>query len=236
MLIDAGISRLQIERRIADVGGSMENVRALLVSHEHVDHVKGMPVLMKRHPFPVYMTEGTLRALSRQSCEWPPDSRVETFQAVRPFQVGSWIVRAFSTPHDAEEPVGFILEAEGIKVGIAMDMGEIRQDVVSELSGVHGLVLECNHDPGMLASGPYSSDLKARIAGPRGHLSNEEAGGILRSVAHEGLRAVILAHLSETNNHPDLARRTANQNLSGYATKFEVASSDQPRVLRLFRR
>ncbi len=233
LLIDAGISRLQIERRISDVGGSMENVRALLVSHEHSDHIKGMSVLMKRHPFPAYMTEGTLRALSRQPGDWTPDSRVETFQVLRPFRVGAWAVRAFPTPHDAEEPVGFILEAGGIRVGIATDMGEIRQEVVSELSGVHGLVLEFNHDPAMLASGPYPPFLKARIAGPGGHLSTEAAGGLLESVAHRGLGAVILAHLSETNNHPELVRRTAAQHLNGYATKFEVASRDAPKVLRL---
>ncbi len=213
----------------------MENIQALLVSHEHSDHVKGMPVLMKRYPFPAYMTAGTLRALSLQP-EWTTDSRVETFHAIRPFQVGAWTVRAFPTPHDAEEPVGFILEAGGIRVGIATDMGEVRQEVVTELSGVHGLVLEFNHDPSMLANGPYTRAVKKRITSPKGHLSNEEAGGLLQSVAHRGLGGVILAHLSETNNHPDLARRAAAQHLNGYATKFEVASRDQPRVLRLFRR
>ncbi len=228
MLVDAGLSLRQIERRLRDIGASMENVRALLVSHEHDDHVRGLPRLMKRYPVTAYMTKGTFRALPGASEDPGLDSRCKTFRAHRPFQVGPWTVRAFPTPHDAEEPVGFVLEADGIRLGIATDMGEIQQDVVSELSGVHGLVLEFNHDPEMLATGPYPEYVKARIASPIGHLANGEAGEILRKVAHEGLRSVVLAHLSENNNEPELARSVAQENLAGRAVRIEVAAQRAP--------
>lgn len=201
----------------------MEKVRALLVSHEHWDHVKGLPALLQRRALSVYATEGTSRALARQSRDRLARSCMKTFGAIRSFGVGPWTIRAFPTPHDAEEPVGFILEAEGFRVGIATDMGSVTPEVVSALSGLDALVLEFNHDPEMLAAGPYRQHVKARIASPLGHLSNEEAGGLLHQVAHEGLRLVILAHLSQENNEPHLALRAAEKNLNGYAVRCRVA-------------
>ncbi|MFQ5912640.1 MAG: MBL fold metallo-hydrolase [Nitrospinota bacterium] len=236
VLVDAGISRRQIERRLSSVGLSMGNVRTLLVSHEHDDHVKGLPGLMGRYPVSAFMSKGTLRALSGRLAELKGGSRVETFRANGSFQAGPWTVQAFPTPHDAEEPVGFILEAEGVRIGIATDMGAATPEVVSALRGLHALVLEFNHDAEMLASGPYPAYVKARIASPIGHLANEEAGTLLRRVVHKGLRAVILAHLSEVNNKPELARRAADESLGGHSTKFEVAGRMSPKVLRLFKR
>ncbi len=228
LLVDAGVSRRQIEVRLASIGASMDNVRAVLVTHEHDDHVKGLPVLMKKYPVPAYMTEGTMRGLPAVPAGNGMGSRLKIFRATQPFQIGPWAIEAFPTPHDAKAPVGFVLEADGFRLGIATDMGEVTPQVASRLCGLDALILEFNHDPEMLASGFYPEYVKTRIASPSGHLANEEAGSLLRRVAHEGLRSVTLAHLSENNNDPELARSVAKRSLAEYDVPIGVARQHEP--------
>jgi phosphoribosyl 1,2-cyclic phosphodiesterase len=228
LLIDAGVSRRQIEVRLSAIGASMENVRAVLVTHEHDDHVKGLPVLMKKHPVPAYMTEGTMRALPAMPAGNGIGSRLKTFRATQPFEIGPWAIQAFATPHDAKAPVGFVLEAEGFRLGIATDMGKVTSQITSRLCGLDALILEFNHDPQMLACGFYPEYVKSRIASPSGHLANEEAGSLLQEIAHARLRSVTLAHLSENNNEPELARSVAKQSLAEYDVPIGVARQREP--------
>ncbi len=206
----------------------MEKVGAILVTHEHDDHVKGLPVLMKKYAVPTYMTEGTWRALPVTLGGNGTRPNIKTFRTMQPFEVGPWAVRAFPTPHDANAPVGFVLEADGFRLGIATDIGQMTDQMTDQLTGLDAVVLEFNHDPEMLARSFYPEYVKARIASPRRHLANEEAGTLLREIAHPGLRAVTLAHLSENNNAPELARSVAKRSLSGYDVRVEVARQDGP--------
>ncbi len=207
------MSGAEIIHRLDSAGYRPEGLEAILVSHEHSDHIQGVGVLARRYRLPVYLTEGALAAGSSRLGPLPERS---TFKPGREFQVGEITVRPFSIPHDAADPVAFTLSHRGVKVGVATDMGFTTALSVQHLSACHLLVLEANHDSEMLASGPYPWELKQRIRGKRGHLSNAEAGKLLERVLHDDLEGVVLAHLSETNNRPDLASRTAAAVLQRY--------------------
>lgn len=236
LLIDAGFSLRQMERRLDEVGGALQRVRGVLLTHEHADHIKGLSRLTKCYPVPVYMSEGTARVIRDGSAGCHIYSEFKCFPISRKFQLGCWTLCAFHTPHDAEEPVGFLVESEGIRIGIATDMGTMNEQVVSSLLGLHALILESNHDPQLLAVSAYPEYVKDRISGPQGHLANDQAARILERVSHRGLRAVTLAHLSETNNTPELATKSARSVIAPWGTKFEIAAQHDPKVLQLARK
>ncbi len=227
-MVDVGFSLRQVEKRLSGVGGSMERVRDLLVTHEHTDHVRGLSSLVKRFPISLHMTEGTAHALSGQMTDILSKSQVKIIRSGRRFAFGSWTIDPFSTPHDAEEPVGFVLESGGIRLGIATDIGEVQCEVMNCLAKVDALILEFNHDPDLLASGPYPSSVKSRIAGAKGHLANEDAGIMLGEIAHNQLQAVVLAHLSKNNNDPDLARSVAKDSLRECSARVLIADQKSP--------
>lgn len=233
MLVDVGFSLRQVEKRLSEVGGSMERVRDLLVTHEHIDHVRGLSALLSRFPVSLHMTEGTARALSGQLTNCVSKSQVKIIRSGGRFVFGPWTVDPFSTPHDAEEPVGFVLESGGIRLGIATDMGEVRCDVLDWLVKVDVMILEFNHDPDLLASGPYPASVKSRIAGAKGHLANEDAGIMLGEIAHNQLQAVVLAHLSKSNNDPALARSIAHDSLREYSARILVADQKSPCSMKI---
>lgn len=187
-------------------GCPAETLDAIIVSHEHTDHIQGVGILSRRFGVPVYVSEGTLSACNGQLSR---SARTVTFQPGRDFAVGEMRIRPFSIPHDAADPSGFTFHWGGVKAGVATDLGFTTALAMQHLSSCDILVLESNHDPDMLARGPYPWELKRRIRGKRGHLSNAEAGQLLERVVHDNLREVVLAHLSEKNNHPELALRSA---------------------------
>ncbi|MFC1657318.1 MBL fold metallo-hydrolase [Candidatus Moduliflexota bacterium] len=219
ILVDCGISGAEATRRLATVGHLPENLKGIIVSHEHTDHTQGVGVLARRHGIPVYLTGGTL-----QACNGQIDGRTETrvFEPDREFDIGDLAVRPFSIPHDAAEPVGFTLRHGGTKAGLATDLGFTTALARQHLSGCRLLVLESNHDPDLLARSPYPWELKRRIRGRRGHLSNQEAGQLLEGVLHEELETVVLAHLSEKSNRPELARESAENVLGRYRLRESV--------------
>jgi phosphoribosyl 1,2-cyclic phosphodiesterase len=208
LLVDCGLSGAEAGRRIAAAGCAPEEINGIVVSHEHTDHVQGVGIMARRFGIPVYLTPGTLEGCNGQLKE---GIRTEMIEAGREFEVGEVTVRPFSIPHDAADPVGFTFSCGGVKAGLATDVGFSTALVRQHLSGCHLLVLESNHDPDLLARSSYPWELKRRIRGRRGHLSNDEAGQLLERVLHAGLEKVVLAHLSERNNRPDLALQAARR-------------------------
>jgi len=202
VLIDAGFSGREIESRLAAAGVGIERVSAILVTHEHGDHIRGVGVLARRHRLPVYISAATLAAASGTIGRLP---EIREISAGRSFSLGGLAVHPFSTSHDAVDPLGFVLSHGDRAVGYCTDTGHVSKLIRHRLAACHGLVLEANHDPVMLKNGPYSPALKQRIASRGGHLANHDAVRLICDLAAEENRLVhvVLAHMSGENNHPD---------------------------------
>jgi len=233
LLIDAGFSCRQLEGRLRCVGEDPAQLEALLLTHEHTDHVRGAMRLARRHSVPISATSGTLRAASLVADrlafeERPPLPESHVVRSGRPFEVPGFQVEAFAVPHDAAEPVGYVVEDEGgRRLGLAADLGCRSQLAWGRLRDLDCLILETNHDLGMLRSGPYPWHLKQRVAGRHGHLSNEEAAAGLPELLGERLRTVVLYHLSRTNNLPALAVETLGEQLDRERATLDLMVSDQ---------
>jgi len=228
ILIDAGLSCREIERRLAVVGVLPGRLDGIILTHEHVDHIRGAGVLARRYHLPVYANAGTLQNSRKRLGKVPEARLIETGGSVT---LNDLVIDTFTKCHDAADPMGIVLSSDGIRVGLATDLGRSTRLAEERLKGCHALILEFNHDPDMLLEGPYPLYLKRRIKGRDGHLSNREAGELLRAVSHADLRVVVLAHLSEINNRPEKARETAGQVLSGCGlakTRIWVAGQDAP--------
>lgn len=198
LLVDCGFGPRQLAQRLGRLGLAVEDLDAIIVTHEHSDHAGGVAAVSARYRLPVHMTHGTQGATAYGT--------VELFDSHTPFAIGDLQIHPFPVPHDAREPVQFVFSDGSHRCGLLTDIGHVTSHVLTMLDACDALVLECNHDAEMLARGSYPFPLKRRIAGPFGHLDNEAAAGLLRQIAHERLRHVVCAHLSEENNRPDLAR------------------------------
>ena len=221
ILIDAGLSAREIERRLRQVDRSPTALDGVLLSHEHSDHIQGVGALARRYKLPVYANPATWQRA--QHVVGMVDDRRE-FWTGAPFVLKDLVVDPFSLPHDADDPVAFRLTWRRRSMAIVTDLGYPSQLVRERIRGCHLLVIEANHDDAMLRAGPYPWPLKQRIGGKSGHLSNLQSSQLLRDVLHDELEGVILAHLSEINNHPDLARLTAQEMLGSRGPRLDVAS------------
>jgi len=230
ILFDAGLSGVELERRMAARGFDPRHLSAIVVSHEHHDHVQGVGVLARRYHLPVYMSRATEKAAYRLG----QLKTIHHFCCGTDFQLNRLRIHPFSIAHDAGDPAGFTVSRDGVKIGIATDLGVATGMVKVHLRDCRALVLEANHDPRMLIEGPYPWPLKQRIQGRTGHLSNPDAMSLLRELVHDGLRQVVLAHLSETNNTPETAIATVQPALTGCATRLGVGRQDRPsRIFRI---
>src|SRR6202163_3406852 len=218
ILVDAGISCRETFKRMKSLGDDPRTLSAILITHEHSDHVYGLATLAKKLRIPVFMTGAThqawARALRNEKGERPKLEKFEAFEAGHRFQVGDIEVRPFTIPHDAADPVGFTFRAEGIKIGIATDLGYLPVSVRDHLRGCDVLVMESNHDLEMVRVGHYPWSLKQRVMSRVGHLSNDALADFLMNDYDNNAAFVVLAHLSEQNNHPEIARREAEKALS----------------------
>jgi phosphoribosyl 1,2-cyclic phosphodiesterase len=221
VLIDAGLSGVEIQRRMAANGLDPGSLDAILVSHEHADHIQGVGVLSRRFGLTVCINEGTRQASGRQLGKL---KQVHPFTCGHSFPIGGLTVHPFSICHDAQDPVGFTVTGKRTKVGVATDLGIATSVVKTHLKACDILVLEANHDAQMLIDGPYPWHLKQRIRSRSGHLSNDDTASLLETLRHDRLAHVILAHLSEENNTPEKAKRAAMAALNGTATQLHVAS------------
>lgn len=200
VLIDCGFGPRELGKRLARLGVDVGDIDAILVTHEHSDHVGGVARCVGRHGIAVYATAGTCAAAVGLA-----DLQVRRIDTHSGFAIGGLEVHPYPVPHDAREPVQFVLSDGRHRLGVLTDAGHVTPHMVSMLAGCDAIMLECNHDPDMLARGNYPWPLKQRIAGRFGHLDNEAAAGLLRQVDVRRLQHVVCAHLSEQNNRPALA-------------------------------
>jgi phosphoribosyl 1,2-cyclic phosphodiesterase len=218
ILVDAGISCREIFKRMKSIGDDAHSLSAILITHEHCDHIYGLATLAKKLHIPVFMTGATqqawARALRDENGVRPQLEKFERFESGHSFQVGDIAVKPFTIPHDAADPVGFTFRSEGIKIGIATDLGYIPLSVRDHLRGCDVLVLESNHDLEMLRVGPYPWSVKQRVMSRVGHLSNVALADFFTNDYDNSATFVVLAHLSEQNNHPEIARREAERALA----------------------
>jgi phosphoribosyl 1,2-cyclic phosphodiesterase len=212
LLIDAGLSRREIVKRLAAIGEDAASLDGVLVTHEHSDHTCGLNTLCKaaERPLPLYMTHGAAQFIEWDGCV----PTLEKFQAGCSFSIGDFDISSFTVPHDAVDPVGYTLMAEGIKIAIATDLGYVTQNIPDRLADATVVLLEANHDLEMLRVGPYPWSVKQRVMSRRGHLSNDLAAQFIK--AHLGyVHTLILGHISEHNNHPELVRNMGLKALNG---------------------
>jgi phosphoribosyl 1,2-cyclic phosphodiesterase len=221
VLLDCGFSVRETESRLARLGVEAARIDAILVTHEHDDHVGGVARLAARHGLPVWLTHGTLRATPALA-----GADVRVFDPHARFAVGDLEMEPFPVPHDAAEPAQYIFGDGAHRLGVLTDIGEPTPHVAATLSGCDALVLECNHDAEMLARGPYAAPLKRRIAGRLGHLDNEASAALLGRLDNRRLRHIVASHLSETNNTPELARLALARALGCAPDWIGVASQD----------
>ena len=229
ILIDAGLSEKKLSQRMAHIDRSLNGLDAVFATHEHTDHIRGMGPLLRRHQLPLYTTEGTYKRACHSLGKLPGFNPIRAGQFV---EFGELVVEPYATPHDAEESVAFVIHYRGLRLGIATDLGKVTAEVTSKLQKLDALLIESNHDVEMLDAGPYPWITKRRIKSDVGHLSNEACGEMLSAVKHSGLRLVVLMHMSQTNNHPELARITARQALGqDDSTKMIIAEQNHPTAL-----
>ncbi|UCH29203.1 MAG: MBL fold metallo-hydrolase [Myxococcales bacterium] len=222
VLVDAGLSYRMLVQRFAAIGRAAPNdVSAVLVTHSHSDHAANASTYAARFDCPVRATEVTARGMRLRA-----STRVETFSAGRAFRIGDISIRTRAIPHDAPQ-VALLFETRVTSVGLVTDLGHVPEGLGRFLSECETLLLESNHDPDMLATGPYPAVLKRRVGGSLGHLSNAQASDLLASLDHAP-REVVLMHLSETNNCPLLARSSAEAALGDRGTKLRLAKQRQP--------
>ena len=218
ILVDAGLSARETFRRMQSVGESIHSLSGIVISHEHSDHVTGLCTIAKKLRVPVYMTGSAHQAFERSQHdperEGPALAACEYFRAGSAFQIGDISVMPFTIPHDAADPVAFTFRMEGIKVGVVTDLGYMPANVAQNIRGCDVLMIESNHDLEMLRIGPYPWSVKQRVMSRLGHLSNDALADFFRNEYDGSAAFVVLAHLSEHNNHPEIARTAAERALS----------------------
>jgi phosphoribosyl 1,2-cyclic phosphodiesterase len=221
LLIDCGFSCLETEKRLARLALHPGDLTAILVTHEHSDHISGVARVSRRYGIPVWMTAGTEAAhKGGRLAAW------HCFNAHQCFEIGDVQIRPFPVPHDAREPCQFVF-SDGVRsLGLLTDTGSLTPHLVKALARLDGFILECNHDPDLLADGSYPAPLKERVGGPFGHLSNQQAADLLRRIDTARLQHLIAAHLSEENNRPHLARESLSAALG--CRPAEILVADQP--------
>lgn len=219
VLVDCGFTQRQLDARLADAGLTAADLHAVLVTHEHSDHVSGVAALARRTGVPVHATAGTWRGMDRT-----PGPADGVLRADLPLCLAGLKVLPVTVPHDAREPVQFRFEADGIAIGVLTDLGHPTGHLIERFAGCAGLLLEFNHDPALLQASRYPEFLKRRVAGNFGHLANSQAAQLLAALQPERLQALVAGHLSEVNNTIDHAVRALEPVLEGLSTHCHIAA------------
>ncbi len=235
LLVDTGISRKRVEEGLHALDIKGEDLDGILVTHEHSDHIQGLGVFSRKYEVPIYATAGTIEGI--ESCRTLgklPEGLLHPIETDKPFALGDIEIRPFAISHDANEPCGYRLESNRRAVAVATDLGIYDDYIVEHLKNLDALLLEANHDVHMLEVGSYPYPLKQRILGNRGHLSNELSGRLLCDILHDGLKHIVLGHLSKENNYARLAYETVKLEVTLGDNEFKgedlhmfVASRDE---------
>ena len=207
ILIDAGVSVKKIIEALSSIEVGIQDINAIVVTHEHIDHIKSLGTLANKYNIPIYANLGTWNGIDNEN-KVPKIEKRNFFKTGEKFEIGDLKIKSFATSHDAMESCGFTIENDGQKLSIATDLGEMTNEVINNLKKSKFLLLESNYEPELLKYCSYPYQLKRRIAGERGHLSNNEAGKTISKLVEYGLEKVILGHLSKESNFPELAQKT----------------------------
>jgi phosphoribosyl 1,2-cyclic phosphodiesterase len=224
ILVDAGLGPRETRKRLELVGHNIERVQALVITHEHYDHIRGAERLARKYGMPIYLTRGTLNASSIDRAE----TNIVVFENNTTFQIGELNIHARRTLHDAADPSCFVVESrDGTRVGLASDLGHADDGIVDHLSDCDGLFFEANHDLDMLRMGTYPWSLKRRIMSRFGHLSNDDAMFAVQRMIGADLKTLCLIHLSEKNNHESIVRDLATRLLQRNGLQLELGIAKQ---------
>ena len=221
IVVDLGFTLKETERRLRRLGKEPQDVHAVLVTHEHADHIHGVASFARKYHQPVYLTPGTFN--HRKMGVLPKLHKVNCH---RPFRIGSLGIEPVPVPHDAREPCQFLISSQGLKIGVLTDLGHVSAYVEQQYAVCHALLLECNHDIEMLSNGPYPYLLKQRVSGDHGHLNNEQAAGLLEKMELEKLQHLVISHLSEKNNKPQLAEEAVSRVLGDWQGSLHIADQE----------
>lgn len=228
IIIDSGLSVKELRQRLKFINRTPEELDAVFLTHEHSDHIGGVGPLVRKYEIPLFATKGTLHAGEKLG-------RVPIFNYIRAgetINIGGLEIEPYKTSHDARESVAYVIRCQNRKLGHATDMGIVTHQTREILKNAHVLLVESNHDIEMLDVGPYPWPLKQRIKSTLGHLSNDACGELLAAVSHEHLKQVVLMHLSQTNNHSEIARITALQALGSRSPILSLAQQNQATELK----
>ena len=236
ILIDAGVSRKRICEGLRGAGLSIADIDAVFLTHEHTDHVKAAGIIMRNDEIPFYSTAATLDRVVRDSkTGYIEADLLNVIKKNEDITIGDLCIRAFGVSHDAADPVAYTVKNNDCKMGVVTDLGCFDDTVINTMSGCRAFLAEANHDIRMLQAGPYPYNLKSRILGKKGHLSNETSGDMISRLLNDSVEAVFLGHLSKENNYDLLALETVAQTIDGSETKYrgkdfniEVARHDEP--------
>ena len=232
ILVDSGLTGKKIQEGLKEIGVDPAELDAMVITHEHVDHIKSAGILSRRYNIPIYANTKTWEAMVN-SLGQVSDENIRVFEEYNAFEIGDILVQPFEIPHDAACPCGYSFMHEGNKISIATDIGYVTEEIKANISNANLILLEANHDVEMLKVGPYPYSLKRRVLSNKGHLSNEDAGKAIVEILGPKTKKVILGHLSKTNNYPELALRTVisvlqmNGIIDGEHIEIDIASRDR---------
>ncbi len=232
ILVDAGVSAKKVVEALDSINENINEIDAIIVTHEHIDHIKSLGTLAKKYDIPIYASLGTWNGIDNEKSVIEIENK-NYFKIGEEFEIGNLKIKPFSTSHDAMDPCGFSIENDKKKISIATDLGEITSEVLNNLKSSKFLLLESNYDPEVLRFCSYPYILKSRIAGIKGHLSNSEAGKTISELVKYGLENVMLGHLSKESNFPELAHKSVvnelmEQGINEKEIELDVASRNEP--------
>ncbi len=227
ILIDDGIAGKRVTEGLKALELAPEDLTGILITHEHADHVKGLGVYLRKYNIPVYATAPTIeRILADSRLGRMPEELFHPIQKDEDFELGDLTIHAFAVPHDAADPVAYRVECGDKKAAVVTDLGEYDERIIAELQDLDVALVEANHDIRMLETGPYPYMLKQRILGRLGHICNESAGGLLSGILHDGMKHILLGHLSKENNYPALALEAVRMEISLRDTPYSGGDFD----------
>lgn len=236
LLVDIGVNGKEIQMALQAIDESIVEVHGILLTHEHIDHMRGVGVVMRRHQIPLYVNQATWNRMQQLAIGPVPENLVHIIQSDSVFEIGDLVVRNFRTPHDAVESVGYKITSNSTSVSVFTDIGEIRDEMIACVGGSDTVFIESNYDYDMLWGGAYPWYLKKRIHGANGHLSNTDCAKTIGTLMEKGTTRFVLSHLSKENNSPEIALGTTTQFLTGIGAaigkdvEIQVAKRSEPSI------